>query len=593
MRACIDRIVVFGIIFCAALIAVPPTNAVANMKLVGKVVSAHYGLAGIVVSFNELQSDGWHVIQTATSDANGEYRFPDIPAGEYIISYDDPANLWRNTFYNGFDFDSGITYGVAPEYSTYWTVANVTRMFPLGMSHVRGTVTGYPTNEQLAGIKVRAIARADADAGKTVATAETTTGADGSYDLSIPVDGDFVLGFEDPARKWRTIFYTGVTLPAAFAPAVAADPFTPVEGCDQVLVDAALAESWKVVRESGDNRYSTAIAAARSTWSTAPTVVVCTGLGFADALSASALAGAYDAPILLTPPNALPTGLLDTLQEWKTTDIILVGGTGAISDSVRADLTNAGYNIAARLCGSDRYATSAAVYRHIVAKVGYRRDVFVVRGDAFADALSASPIAWYNTMPVLLVRPTAAPASILSAIHDLEPLQFYLVGGEGAVSSKLLDQFVAVRQVAMYSGRFAGSDRYATAAAVAEAWGRPFDYLGVTCGTNFPDALGGGVVCGARGAALLLTPPTYMAASTKSVLAANAPYLWQVQVFGGPAAVSNAVYGTVVGTVANKVLVLNAQGQSNVLTADPPQMPVINPDRIPRPLAGTLAPLKP
>jgi subtilisin family serine protease len=65
-----------------------------------------------------------------------------------------------------------------------------------------------------------------------------------------------------------------------------------------------------IIAVEGGDRYETAAAAAREGWpSGAKTVLVATGLSFADALSASSLAGAYEAPLLLVKLNEVPAAV--------------------------------------------------------------------------------------------------------------------------------------------------------------------------------------------------------------------------------------------------------------------------------------------
>ena len=72
------------------------------------------------------------------------------------------------------------------------------------------------------------------------------------------------------------------------------------------------------------------------------------------------------------------------------------------------------------------------------------------------------------------------------------------------------------------SDRWAGDDRYETASTVAEGgWDNgfgSFDYVGVATGTDYPDALAGGVAAGANGGVVLLTNPTSLPSPAKQTL---------------------------------------------------------------------------
>jgi hypothetical protein len=74
--------------------------------------------------------------------------------------------------------------------------------------------------------------------------------------------------------------------------------------------------------------------------------------------------------------------------------------------------------------------------------------------------------------------------------------------------------------------------------------------MGIATGENFPDALGGGALCGSRGGGLLLTRRTGMGVGARAALQDNASLLWQVRVFGAGGAVSDGVLSDARGRIA-------------------------------------------
>jgi putative cell wall-binding protein len=88
--------------------------------------------------------------------------------------------------------------------------------------------------------------------------------------------------------------------------------------------------------------------------------------------------------------------------------------------------------------------------------------------------------------------------------------------------------------------RVAGSDRYATAAAVSQRFfASAVAVAFVATGTNFPDALAGGAAAGFLGGPVLLTRPASLPGSTISELQRLQP--GRIVVLGGASAVSDAV----------------------------------------------------
>ncbi|MDA3936045.1 MAG: cell wall-binding repeat-containing protein, partial [Actinomycetota bacterium] len=225
-----------------------------------------------------------------------------------------------------------------------------------------------------------------------------------------------------------------------------------------------------------------------------------------------------------------------------------------------------------RIWGASRYETSREVVRHLVDTFGVNAlayEPFIARGDNFADALAASPFAWEHVRPVILVRPSSAPQAALDAIEMLETDSVVVLGGVGAVSDEvILDIAEAQPNDTVYYHRVAGANRYDTAASVARFWERPYDAIGLSSGTNFPDALAGGPMVGRLGGALLLTPPTSLAPEARGVLGENGIYLWHLRLLGGEGALSRTVMGeasSAVGTSAYDMNYLSGVSGTSIM----------------------------
>ncbi|MHB1340351.1 MAG: cell wall-binding repeat-containing protein [Coriobacteriia bacterium] len=301
-------------------------------------------------------------------------------------------------------------------------------------------------------------------------------------------------------------------------------------------------------RIAGSNRYTTAVALSASAFAadSADTVVLATGVAFADALAASGLAGCYEGPLLLTDTNSVPASVLGELDRVGASRVVIIGGTVAVSSGVAGSLVNAGYAVS-RIQGTNRYDTAAKVAAEIARLQGadFVHGAFVARGDQFADALAVSPFAYSRKMPVLLTPTASLSTETRTAITSLAIEDVYVAGGIAAVSDGVknaIDQLPGTTRPVV---RLAGANRYATATVIAE-YGIDFywasaGFVGVATGSNFPDALGGGAVCGARGGVLLMTAPTELSAAPALFITTHKDEVLDTQVFGGDAAVSAAV----------------------------------------------------
>lgn len=317
-------------------------------------------------------------------------------------------------------------------------------------------------------------------------------------------------------------------------------------GDSGVVVQRARSASDRV---ADGNRYTTAIAMS-SDWpdDSCNTVVLATGLDFPDALSASALAGAYECPLLLTGAT-LDTKVKNELNRLGASTVVIIGGTGAVPAAVSDALTSSGFTVD-RISGVNRYRTSQAVAEKVAAVEGsdFSKQAFMARGDGFADALAVSPFAYSQKMPVLLTDTARMPDPTKDAVKDLDIEQAVIAGGTGAVSDDVmaaLDVLVVIQNGGYATLRWDGTDRYKTAAEIAregikKGWGTPA-VVGLATGENFPDALGGGAVCGSSGGVMLLTSSSALSGATGTFLDDFSGDIMELKVFGGESAVAGAV----------------------------------------------------
>jgi putative cell wall-binding protein len=190
-----------------------------------------------------------------------------------------------------------------------------------------------------------------------------------------------------------------------------------------------------------------------------------------------------------------------------------------------------------RMNGADRYATTAYLATDTFAAgvpVAY-----VATGEDFPDALVGGPAAARDQGPMLLTRATVLPSPTAAALSRLRPGRIVVVGRPEAVSDQVLEQLRAYSTSGRVD-RVAGSDRYATAAAMSAATfpgGVPVAYVGN--GVNFPDAMAGSAAGAALGGPVLLSEATALPAAVATELARLRPA--RIVVLGGPSMVSEAV----------------------------------------------------
>ncbi len=221
-----------------------------------------------------------------------------------------------------------------------------------------------------------------------------------------------------------------------------------VLGGSAVVSDQVLNElkkfSGTVTRSAGLDRFSTAAAVSKSTFaSNAPVVYIANGLNFPDALSGAAAAGTMNGPVLLVKNNEIPQSTRDELRRLDPKKILVLGGSGVVSDQVLGQLKSMAPAVS-RLAGQDRFATASAISRGTF-DPGVRV-VYVASGLNFPDALAGAAAAGAQGGPVLLTNKGSLPDVTRSELVRLKPDRIVVLGGEGAVSpgveSQLL-QYVA------------------------------------------------------------------------------------------------------------------------------------------------------
>ncbi len=298
-------------------------------------------------------------------------------------------------------------------------------------------------------------------------------------------------------------------------------------------------------RMAGATRYSTAVEVSMQAFPTgADTVVIATGEDWPDALGGSALAGAVDGPILLTRKGSLSPETAAELTRLGARNVYLLGGYGAVSPAVEATLEMMLDGYVWRIGGPDLYATSKAVANRAIELLGpsYDGKACVTTGMNFPDAVAAAPLGAGLGWPILLVRPSD-PKVLLPPATD----SAVILGGSAAVNPAVETYLVGLLGDPDVD-RMGGATRYETAAMAAQYGvdhGLLWNGVGVTTGTNFPDALTGGAALGLYRTVLVLTPSTSLHPAAAQALTDNAADIQDVTFLGGTAAVGTTVANAV------------------------------------------------
>lgn len=239
-----------------------------------------------------------------------------------------------------------------------------------------------------------------------------------------------------------------------------------------------------VTRVAGADRYKTAVEVLKTTKAVLNTrgdplpqvAFVVSGTNFPDALAVGPISYLRKVPILLTRPDALHPDTASALAMYNIDDVIVAGGTAAVSATAFSDINDLGIpmNRILRISGADRYETAKEVASWSCdlkgpgtegdSAIGTVNNVNALlplenpylnafaSGASFPDALAGGPFAGKARAPILLTRKESSPPILFGADGEI-PLgstswfsdlwnegwtpieQSYLLGGEAAVEA--------------------------------------------------------------------------------------------------------------------------------------------------------------
>jgi putative cell wall-binding protein len=325
---------------------------------------------------------------------------------------------------------------------------------------------------------------------------------------------------------------------------------------------AGAAANYTQTRFAGADRFDTAALIASAIDDATPTAVLARADIYPDALTGAFAAAANgEGPLLLTRSDSVPPRTMQALETENVDEVILLGGTAAISAAVEAQLRAAGYTVS-RLQGATRYETAAAIARDgagIIGTIDGDRSALLSSGQNFPDALSGAPLSFAAGLPSLLTPPTSLHPATLSVLRDLNITQIFLLGGPAAVSQDVED---TLRREGFGVTRLAGGNRSGTSVEVFEFGLDQGIYtnrrFGLARGDTFPDALAyaplagrdratvapdtGAADTGGSANGLLLTAgPCTLSDEVEEFILANQATWTQGEILGGPEAICPAV----------------------------------------------------
>ncbi|OAA93851.1 cell wall-binding repeat-containing protein [Clostridium coskatii] len=313
----------------------------------------------------------------------------------------------------------------------------------------------------------------------------------------------------------------------------------------------------QVNRTSGQDRYETAAKVAKSNWSTSDNVVLVSGEGYADAVSASVLAKKLDAPILLTTSKTLDSCAKSAISTLKPKNIYIVGGNASISKDIRDSLKSS-YSVT-ELGGEDRYETNAAVAGKLVDLGVDPTNAILVGGQGFSDALTAASIAASKGEILLLGNNDLDSIKPIESFVSSHKSKVTVIGTNFVIND---DTYKAVNGINRVDG---GKDRFDTNLKVLGTFKDDIKtskaYVANASGDGYADALVASVLAGKDNAPLVLVDSENSKSTENAIdyLKSEGTSLSDVEVLGGTSVVSGNIISKISAIIASN----NGGSQSN------------------------------
>lgn len=195
------------------------------------------------------------------------------------------------------------------------------------------------------------------------------------------------------------------------------------------VVEAALVEEgYCVQRLGGATRIETAVMVADAVPQPSATVVLARSDDWADAASIGAWASATRSRVLVTPTEALAGPVADALTRMAPEDIVLVGGTAALSEAVE----DAAADIAPvrRVAGAARDQTATAIAEEVWGDDA--SGSFAVghgyAGTGWTFLFAGAPLAGSSGRPILLADDNGPTAASQAVLDTTDPESVVLLG---------------------------------------------------------------------------------------------------------------------------------------------------------------------
>lgn len=205
-------------------------------------------------------------------------------------------------------------------------------------------------------------------------------------------------------------------------------------------------KNFKIMRLSGADRFITNYHIVKEIYAKYNTPIVLTdGMGFADALSISPIAAENNWPIVFTNKDNITTQLLSYIESIKPSKIYIIGGEGAVPNTVintlkaKLNYTDKDFE---RISGNNRYETCKNI--NIKFKPN-PKEIVLTTGLNFADAGAGSIYAARRSAPLVLIddKNLNSAEQYIKAIEN--NISVTALGAEAVITEKMIEYILNLK----------------------------------------------------------------------------------------------------------------------------------------------------
>lgn len=199
-----------------------------------------------------------------------------------------------------------------------------------------------------------------------------------------------------------------------------------------------LLSEYNIKRLAGFTRYETNLNILKEAGINSKQILVCSGTGYADGISASATGK----PILLV-GQSLTTEQIEFLLKLKTSTFYIIGGIAAVNEEIELELKK--YGNVERIGGDNRYETSVLIAEHFFSN---SNSAVLAYAKNFPDGLCAGSLAYHINAPIILTAVCSEKkADEYASKHNIR--SGIVIGGDTLVSDETANIIFTDKQ---YSG---------------------------------------------------------------------------------------------------------------------------------------------